>query len=680
MRKIAGVVLVAGILGCGGSSSHVQECGGVIGPPLVVPSFADLPPLPYPLVALPAAKDRGETPGFDGASAWINVDHPLTKDELRGRVVIVDFWTSCCINCLQTLPVLRAIEDRFRGRALTVVGIHSPKFDEEKQAGRLQDVVRDNRLEHPIAVDGAMAIWRAWGVESWPTVAVLDVEGRAVWAASGEPALDELTSVVASALDEGQRAHKLAQGPLRGVRVEPTESGPLRYPGKVLALKDGGLAIADTGHDRVVVVGKGGKVEATIGSGLAGKADGSFAEASFSRPEGLAEVGADLYVADTGNHTLRKIDRAAQAVTTVAGTGELGTGRLSTEERPARSVGLRSPWDLLEVRGNLYVALAGSHQIGLFDPKRGTFRLAAGNGHEARVDGSLYDASFAQPSALATDGNELFVLDSETSSVRAIDVAKGQVRTVVGEDLFVFGDVDGDKAKARLQHPIGLAYGGGALFVADSYNSKVKRVDPRTGETRTVIGADLSEPAGLGFAAGTLFIADTNHHRVERWAIAGGAKAEVVALGDLAAPSIETPAPVKIDARDPTIAVGPLRILPGKASTIQVRWEIPKGTGVNDEAPFRVVWATSSGLARLPASTREKGTLAKDGFEIAVEPLVGAKTAELTGVLDMVVCDVVTHAVCLPVRRTLVASFAVEPGAAPAPAPVTIPLPAAAVP
>jgi hypothetical protein len=177
---------------------------------------------------------------------------------------------------------------------------------------------------------------------------------------------------------------------------------------------------------------------------------------------------------------------------------------------------------------------------------------------------------------------------------------------------------------------------------------------------------------------GTLFIADTNHHRVLRWPLDGKAKTELVALGDLAAPSIETPAKVVIDPRDPTIALGPLRIPPGSTSKIQVHWEIPKGTGVNDEAPFRVVWASSRGLARLPDPTREKGTLAKEGFEIQIEPVAGAKTAELTGVLDMVVCDVVTHAVCLPVRRTLAATFAVEPGAVPAA--VSIPLPAAAVP
>lgn len=674
MKKIAGVLLALGILGCGAAAPS----GAKIAASRATTKAAEMPPLPYALVPLPPESERGDVPGFAGASAWINVDHPLAKEELRGRVVIVDFWTSCCINCLQTLPVLHAIEDRFRGRAVTVVGVHSPKFDEEKEAGRLRDVVRDNRIEHPIAVDGAMAIWRAWGVESWPTVAVLDVEGRAVWAASGEPDVEELSRVVASALDEGQRAGKLAQGPLRGVRVEPSAETPLRYPGKVLALKDGGTAIADTGHDRVVIVDRGGKIEATVGSGLAGKADGSFQEASFSRPEGLAEVQGELFVADTGNHTIRKIDRRAHAVTTVAGTGEIGAGRLSTDERPARSVALRSPWDLLESQGVLYVALAGSHQIGAFDPKHATFRVLAGNGREARVDGPLLDASFAQPSALATNGKEVFVLDSETSSVRAIDVARGQVRTVMGEDLFVFGDVDGDRSKARLQHPIGMTFADGALWVADSYNSKVKRVDPTTGETRTVLGVDLGEPAGLGFADGALLIADTNHHRVLRWATTGHATPVAVALGDLAAPSVETPAKVTVDARDPTIPLGPVRIPPGSPSTVRVRWEIPAGTGVNDEAPFRVVWVSSRGLARLPAPTREKGTLAKDGFEIQVEPARDATSAELTGVLDMVVCDVVTHAVCLPVRRTLSVAFAMAPGAAPVA--LSIPLPAAAAP
>src|SRR5262249_41022506 len=262
-------------------------------------------------------------------------------------------------------------------------------------------------------------------------------------------------------------------------------------------------------------------------------------EASFNQPEGMAESGGDLYVADTYNHLIRKIDRRARLVTTVAGTGELGHGALDREEKPARSLSLRSPWDLLTVKGTIYVAMAGTHQIAAFDPRRETLRLFAGNGREARVDGPLLSASFAQPSALATDGKEIFVLDSETSSVRSIDPVKGQTRTVVGRDLFVFGDVDGDRTTTRLQHPIGMTFADGAVWVADSYNSKVKRVDPRTGVTHTVLGgadrSELAEPAGLSASASALFVADTNHHRVLRLPLSrkGNAIPEPLALKGL---------------------------------------------------------------------------------------------------------------------------------------------------
>jgi thiol-disulfide isomerase/thioredoxin/sugar lactone lactonase YvrE len=456
---------------------------------------------PVELVELPSADARLDVPGFDGATAWLNVDHALSKEELKGRVVVVDFWTSCCINCLHTIPTLQKIEERFRGQPVVVIGVHSPKFEEEQKVERLRDFLRGSGIEHPIAVDAEMAIWRAWGVEGWPTVAVLDVAGRAIWAASGEPGEDELTRVVASALEEGRGQGKLARGELPGVRAEKETAGALRYPGKVLALESGGLAIADTGHNRVVLLDKGGRVEAVVGSGQKGKLDGAFADASFNQPEGMTESGGDLYVADTYNHLIRKIDLRARAVTTVAGTGELGAGPLARDEKPALSLPLRSPWDLLDIKGTIYVAMAGTHQIAAFDPRRKSIRLFAGNGREARVDGPLLEAAFAQPNALATDGKEIFVLDSETSSVRAIDAAKGQVRTVVGLDLFVFGDVDGDRTTTRLQHPIGMTFADGAVWVADSYNSKVKRIDPRTGVTRTALGGadrrELAEPAGI---------------------------------------------------------------------------------------------------------------------------------------------------------------------------------------
>ena len=486
-----------------------------------------MPGLRGDTVPLPPADKRVEVPGFDGATRWLNVDRPLTLDDLKGRVVVVDFWTSCCINCLQTLPTLKRLEDAFRGAPVVVVGVHSPKFDEEGDAERLVDVVLDNRIEHPVAADGEMKVWRAWGVEAWPTVAVLDTNGKALWAGSGEPEYDELSAVVRSALREGEANGALASGELSHLQPEKDTAGALRFPSKVTALADGGLAIADTGHHRIVITDKDGKVTDVVGSGAQGKKDGAFAEAMFSRPAGMTESLGDLYVADTSNHAIRKIDRRAKTVTTVAGTGELGGMLRDNRVRKGTEVALRSPWDLLAIGDRIFVALAGSHQIGLFSSKTGEFRLFAGTGQEARRDGELLDAAFAQPSGLAIDKDqkELFVLDSETSSVRAIDLQKGAVRTVVGKDLFVFGDVDGDKETARLQHPIGIAWSDGSIFVADSYNSKIKRVDPVSGVTKTLLGGRddkvVDEPAGLAVVGSDLVIADTNHHRLLRVANKG---------------------------------------------------------------------------------------------------------------------------------------------------------------
>lgn len=503
---------------------------------------APIPGLDGPTVPLPDEKDRIDVPGFDGATQWLNVDRPLTLADLRGRVAVIDFWTSCCINCLQTLPTLKKLEDTFRGAPFVVVGVHSPKFDEEQDAERLIDIVLDNRIEHPVAADGDMKVWRAWGVEAWPTVAVLDANGKALWAGAGEPDFDEVASIVRSAMKEARDKGALAAGAFARTKPEKDTSGALRYPGKVSALSDGGMAVADTGHNRVLIVDKEGKITDVVGSGAAGKDDGAFATATFARPGGVTEAAGDLYVADTQNHELRKIDRKAKTVTTVAGTGELGGMLRDNAPRPGRSIALRSPWDVLAVGDFVFVALAGSHQIGMFVPKTGQFRLFAGSGREARVDGELLDAAFAQPSGLAFDParKELYVLDSETSSVRAIDVAKGAVRTVVGKDLFVFGDVDGDRDTARLQHPIGLAFADGALFVADSYNSKVKRVDPVSGATKTLFGGRddkvVDEPAGLAVIGSDLIVADTNHHRLLRVPNRGAGTPEPITLRGVKAP------------------------------------------------------------------------------------------------------------------------------------------------
>ncbi len=468
-------------------------------------------------VALPPKNLREDAPGFAKARGWLNVTRTPKTEDLRGRVVVVDFWTSCCINCMHALPTLAKLEALHKKDPVVVIGVHTQKFDAEPEPARLRASVIRYGVHHPVAIDGDKGIWEGWGVSAWPTVMVLDAKGRIVWEQGGEPDLADLDAVVESALAEGAEEGALSKEPSSFLGKEVDPARPLAITEKVAALPGGDLVIADSGHDRLVITDAGGKVRAIVGDGQRGLVDGPFEKARFAHPQGVAVLGDILYVADTENHVIRAIDRKTRTVTTVAGTGVLGSGRLGKDPLPGKSTALRSPWDLAVVGGKLYVALAGSHQIATLDPQTGVLQLFAGTGAENRSDGSRLVATFAQPSGLATDGKDLFVLDSETSSVRKIALATGDVTTLVGKALFVWGDLDGPGEKARLQHPIGLAFGGGALWVADTYNNKIKRIDPSTGETKTVAGGfGLSEPAGLAFVDGNLLVADTNSGRIAK--------------------------------------------------------------------------------------------------------------------------------------------------------------------
>lgn len=463
---------------------------------------------------LPPVAERPTTPGFGKARGWLNAKRAPTEQELRGRVVVVDFWTSCCINCMHTLPTLARLEKKHEKDPFLVVGVHTQKFDAEPEIERLRASVIRYGIAHPVAIDGDRGIWEAWGVNAWPTVIVLDAKGRVVFADGGEPDEAELDAVIETALAEGAEEGALRTDAPTFLGREVDTDNPLAFPEKIAAVP-GGFAIADSGHDRIVFTDAAGKVLEVVGGGR-GFVDGSYATARFAHPQGMAARGDVVYVADTENHAIRAIDRKKKTVVTLAGTGKLGTGRLHEGSVPAKS-DLRSPWDLAVLNDRLYVALAGSHQIATLELGKGEgdkLSLFAGTGQETLTDGPRLKAAFAQPSGLATDGKNLFVLDSETSSVRKIDPS-GAVTTLVGHGLFVFGDQDGDGDKARLQHPIGLTYGDNALWVADTYNSKIKRVDPSTGLTKT-IAAGFSEPAGLAFTPGSLWVADTNRDRIAR--------------------------------------------------------------------------------------------------------------------------------------------------------------------
>ncbi len=649
--------------------------------------------------SLPPRAQRTKAPaGFDGATAWLNVTRPLAPADLAGRVVVVDFWTSGCINCLHTLPVLAELEQKHAGGGLLVVGVHSAKFDAEAENERLRAAVAENGIRHPVAVDGAMKIWNAWNARAWPTVVVLDAHGNVVFRHAGEPDRAELEKVVAGALDEAAREGVLNKSAVAGLAPEAPDTGPLAFPGKVIALANGDVAIADTLHHRIVFADRGFVVKDVVGSGLAGATDGGWAEASFKKPQGLAEAGDLVYVADTDNHVVRVIDRAKRTVATVAGKGVLADTVLR-RKGAARELALRSPWDVAFVPdkegGKLYVALAGSHQIALYDPKAATIEPFAGDGAEKRIDGKGEDASFAQPSGLTTDGKTLWVADPESSSIRAIDLATRTVKTVVGKDLFVFGDEDGAASAVRLAHPLGLVYGAPkgqrpALWIVDTYNSKVKRIDVATGSTRTVAGsrdhAALFEPSGITIAGGELVVADTKHHRLARVVLSaeGAGKVEPIALTKLAAPARGIAVAGAADAgpasppaeKAEKVEIPEVRIRPDAPTVVKVGWSAPQGTAVNDDAPFRVRWNRSDGLAEAPSDVKSTGSAVKDGFQIEVQPMAGAPNATLAGEIDLVICDVATHSVCVPVKRSLELGFMAVKDAAPE-ARIQVPLPQA---
>ena len=481
-------------------------------------------------------------PDLPAGLTWLNTSQPLDLKQLRGKFVLLDFWTYCCINCMHILPELKELEKAYP-KNLVVIGVHSAKFANERDTKNITEAILRYEIEHPVINDWEMKAWRLYGVRARPSVILIDPEGNAIWGRSGEITADQVRQVLAKALPYYRKRGVLDTKPLKfQLEAANAAATPLRFPGKVLADEAGRrLFIADSNHNRIVVAGLDGKLIDTIGAGPAGRSDGDFAAATFNKPQGMALDGDTLYVADTENHLLRAVDLVKRKVRTIAGTGQQNRKPIDPKQksRPRRTA-INSPWALYVQKGDLFIAMAGPHQIWRMPLDESTIGPYAGNGLEDIVDGPLlptrlYEtgyASFAQPSGLASDGTWLYVADSEGSSIRAVPFdQKEKVKTVVGTAglpdarLFTFGDVEGPREKARLQHPLGIVFHRGRLYVADTYNNKIKAIDPVSGnveslgENGRLPTADgrpitLNEPAGITAAGNKLFVADTNNHRI----------------------------------------------------------------------------------------------------------------------------------------------------------------------
>lgn len=424
--------------------------------------------------------DRSHAPPFPQDATWRNVSTPWTWEDLQGRVVLLVFWRAADASTIQALR--DAVGLAARSDAAVAIGVHCPGMPGERRAETLDAALGRYGIETPVVHDEEGAMAEALGVGDLPAVILVDAEGRTVLGATGaglgDPLREAVDDLVASSRD-------LDPSPLPGRAVDERLDPVIAHPSG-LAVDDGRVAVADAGHDRVVVLDRDRNVRRVIG-GTPGLEDGAFAEARLRCPHGLALDGEVLYVADTGNHAVRAIDLAEERVETVAGDGTMLRGPHRVGQGPFEK--LAWPWDLCLHEERLHVAMAAAHQVWRVDPADGIADAYAGTGDAKVKDGSRQDAKFAQPTGICTDGQDLFVADALGCAIRRIEVGRGRVETLVGARIGGWGDVDGPARRARLQHPTGLAWRDGALHVADTYNHKVKRYSPAADEVVTLTGS-----------------------------------------------------------------------------------------------------------------------------------------------------------------------------------------------
>lgn len=470
---------------------------------------------------------------------WFNVgDKDLSLKDLRGKIVILDFWAFCCVNCLHVLDELRPLEAKYSD-VLVTVGVHSPKFDYEAETSAVAAAIERYDIAHPVINDPELTTWQAYTARAWPTLVVVDPEGYVVAHLTGEGHVSGLYPLIDQLIEEHDAKGTLHRGEGPYVAPEPV-ARDLKFPAKAIALgargtKPGSFLVADTGHHRIVEVaedletvlqtvggnGTGTPVAADDAQAqpelisVRGYVDGGRDIALFNEPHGLAllpadiaaQVGYDVLVADAVNHRLRALNLSTGEVSTVAGNGvqrlidservqaeadadETQTVDLTPFSAGALDTSLSTPWDVQysEAEGKAIIAMAGTHQLFSYDPVSKELAIYAGTALEGLVDGSAEEAWFAQSSGLSVDADgTMWVADAETSAVRYIipstktDSGQPEVGTVVGTGLFDFGFRDGTPEDARLQHPLGVTnLPDGSVLIADTYNHAIRRWAPQT--------------------------------------------------------------------------------------------------------------------------------------------------------------------------------------------------------
>ncbi|QQG44737.1 MAG: redoxin domain-containing protein [Candidatus Roizmanbacteria bacterium] len=471
---------------------------------------------------MPIFTQAVRAPEFPADLTWLNSKRKLSMKKLKGYVVLLDFWTYCCINCIHVLPDLKSIEEKFKGKPVVVIGAHSPKFENEIVLDHLQSAIERYEITHPVIADNNHDIWNAYAVNAWPTMILIDPEGYVREQVSGEGQRGHLENEIEILLKEGEVEGTLADKPLRLELKKKKSKQTLSFPGKIeFDQKGDTLFISDSNHNRILICDYKSPAQVKIKNIIKG---------NFNHPQGIYPLGNNLYVCDTDNHLLKKVDLKTKKVSTIAGTGiQAPFGQPISGK--ALEIALSSPWDIDYFDKFFYIAMAGSHQIWRYGFENNVMELFAGNGYEGLVDNHWSDAELAQPSGLSIYGNDIYFTDSESSSLRKINIDEEKVATLIGKGLFTFGHKDGPFNKALLQHPLGVFANSKFLYIADTYNNAIRVVNLKTKDIETLVGREkgtdicmigdkkceqlaLYEPNDIVAKNDLLFIADTNNHLI----------------------------------------------------------------------------------------------------------------------------------------------------------------------
>ncbi|CAF3085678.1 unnamed protein product [Rotaria sp. Silwood2] len=488
------------------------------------------------------------------------------KDTFHETIIVVYFWNFSNVHSSHTMQKMIGIDKRYSTAGVTVIGVHSPKYEHERNKANVRHAVEEQSLPFAVVNDNSLQVWKHVGCQILPTVLIFGPDSLPIFIFEGENHVQHLELFLVPVLAFYKSSVRAPPNNALSIKNSPEDlptSGAISktkkftYPSHICVTSSGHLCISFTGSNQLIFCEIDGKVLDIVGTGHAGMADGDIPQCEFDSPHGLVEYNNCIYIADTNNHAIRVFDPNSRRVVTLIGTGRLGTDKIGGLKRSQQPIA--SPWDLCITESPfdhklvLLISMAGQNQIWAYAfeetqwwndvilQKNSCSAIIGSGTEENRNSSEPMTAGLASPRGICNgimNGEPvLFIADSNSSTIRVVTLHDGHVANLVGGDadptnLSVFGDLDGSGHNAKLQHPVGIAfhYPSSQLYITDTYNNKLKRVDMKTlvcssdfeidtdrkkqrGETNS---AKFNEPYGIAIFEHYLYIADKNNSHIKR--------------------------------------------------------------------------------------------------------------------------------------------------------------------